>query len=135
MTQHVSERILLIAYHSQSGNTSSLAEAVEQGAQRVKEVTVRKLTAADISAQDIIDCRCLVICSPEYFGYMAGAIKDMFDRTYEDAREHTTGKSYALVISAGNDGTGALSSIERILLGYNVRRVQDPIIARGKHHT
>lgn len=131
MTQQDPEKLLLIAYHSQSGNTRSLAEAVEHGARRVEGVSVRRVLAADTTARDIIDCHCLVICSPEYFGYMAGAIKDMFDRTYERAREHTTGKSYAVVISAGNDGTGALSSIERILLGYNVRRVQDPIISRG----
>ena len=41
------------------------------------------------------------------------------------------GKPYAVVISAGNDGTGALSSIERIAAGYRFRKIQEPIIARG----
>lgn len=131
MRSEAENKSLLIAYHSQSGNTERLAAAVEQGARRVQGVAVRRERASAIATHDIIDCNCLVICSPEYFGYMAGAIKDLFDRTYEDAREHTTGKSYAVVICAGNDGTGALSSIERILLGYNVRRVQEPIISRG----
>jgi len=62
---------------------------------------------------------------------MAGAVKDLFDRTYEKVREKMVGKSYALVICAGNDGTGALNSIERIVTGYKLRRVQDPIISRG----
>jgi len=42
-----------------------------------------------------------------------------------------TGRSYALIISAGNDGTGALNSIERIIKGLKLRRVQEPIISRG----
>jgi hypothetical protein len=41
------------------------------------------------------------------------------------------GKSYAVVICAGNDGTGALNSIERIVKGFKLRQVQAPIISRG----
>ncbi len=63
---------------------------------------------------------------------MAGAVKDLFDRTYEELKEVTVGKPYAVVISAGNDGTGALSSIERIVRGYRFRKVQESIICRGK---
>ena len=43
----------------------------------------------------------------------------------------SAGKPYAIVISAGNDGTGALSSIERIAAGYRLRKIQEPIVARG----
>jgi multimeric flavodoxin WrbA len=123
---------LLIVYHSQSGNTESLAGAVEEGALRVEGVPVQRTRASLVTKEDLLLCRALVICSPEYFGYMAGAIKDLFDRTYEAVREHVTGKSYALVISAGNDGTGALNSIERIIIGYGLKRIQDPIISRGE---
>ena len=38
---------------------------------------------------------------------------------------------YAIFISAGNDGSGALSSLQRIARGYPLRAVQEPIIARG----
>ena len=74
-----------------------------------------------------------MICSPEYFGYMAGAVKDLFDRTYEDLREDPAVRKlpYALVISAGNDGTGALTHIERILKGFHLKKAQHPIIAKG----
>lgn len=78
-----------------------------------------------------MESQAVAIASPEYFGYMAGAVKDFFDRTYEDVREHVTGKSYALVICAGNDGSGALRSIERIIAGLRMRRVQEPIVCRG----
>ena len=123
--------MLLIVYHSQSGTTEKLAQAVEQGALRVRGITVRRIRAGQVTCDDLKQCRCLVICSPEYFGYMAGAIKDFFDRTYEEIREQIAGRSYTVVISAGNDGTGALNSIERIINGYKLRRVQEPIISRG----
>jgi multimeric flavodoxin WrbA len=122
---------LLIVYHSQSGTTEQLAAAVEQGAHRVTGMTIRRLRAGEVDAERLSGCQTLVICSPEYFGYMAGAVKDLFDRTYEAVRENTIGKPYALVIAAGNDGNGALQSMERILLGYRMKRVQEPIIHRG----
>lgn len=126
-----SDNILLIVYHSQSGSTEQLAKAIEQGAQKVGSVRVMCMTAASVDADRLTGCRALVLCSPEYFGYMAGAIKDLFDRTYETTHERTIGKSYAVVVCAGNDGSGALNSIERIILGYRMRRVQEPLVHRG----
>ena len=72
-----SENDILIVYHSQSGNTERLSAAVEQGALHVRGVGVRRARAAQVTCRDLRDARCLVICSPEYFGYMAGAIKDL----------------------------------------------------------
>jgi len=105
--------------------------ALEEGAGEVQGISTRRMKAFSVTSSDFRDCGVLVVCSPEYFGYMAGAVKDLFDRTYEEVREQVIGKSYTVVISAGNDGTGALNSIERIILGYRLRRVQEPIICRG----
>lgn len=127
-----SDKTLLIVYHSQSGTTERLARAIEEGSCRVTGVKVVCMKAVNVSAHDFESCQCIVICSPEYFGYMAGAIKDFFDRTYEEVREKVSGKSYAVVISAGNDGTGALTSIERIIAGYKLKKVQEPIIWKGE---
>lgn len=89
--------------------------------------------AFDCTSEDLIECDGLVLVSPEYFGYMAGAIKDFFDRTYEELREHprVTKKPYCIVVSAGNDGQGAVMQIERICKGYRFKPVQRPIIAKG----
>ena len=122
---------LLVIYHSQSGNTERLAQAIADGARTVHGVVVRLARAADVGANDLRLARSLVVCSPEYFGYMAGAVKDLFDRTYEQVEQEMVGKSYAVVISAGNDGTGALTSVERIVAGYKLRKVQEPIIFSG----
>lgn len=132
MTDSSSVGSLLIVYHSQSGNTENLSQALEEGAARVCDVTVVRKRALSTTAGDLRNCRILVICSPEYFGYMAGGVKDLFDRCYEQVREQMTGKSYAVVICAGNDGTGALTSIERIMAGFRMKKVQEPIVCRGE---
>lgn len=124
-------KTLLVVYHSQSGRTELLARDVVAGARNVDTVSVVLAQAAQVNEEALMNARVLVICSPEYFGYMAGAIKDLFDRTYERVRDYTTGKPYAVVITAGNDGSGALQSIERIIRGFRMRKVQDPVMVRG----
>jgi len=124
---------ILIVYHSQSGNTLRMAQAVAQGAALMEHTRVRLKKASETQAQDLLDCDALILGSPEYFGYMAGALKDLFDRTYEELRGHRRifRKPYAVFISAGNDGQGALMSIERICTGYQFRKVQPPLVAKG----
>lgn len=125
---------ILIVYHSQTGNTRKMAEHVAKGAASVEEVTVILKPAVEATLSDLLECDGLVIGSPEYFGYMAGMIKDFFDRTYEAGRgrRETLRKPYAVVVSAGNDGSGALLSIERICKGYPFKKVLEPITAKGE---
>ena len=124
---------ILVTFHSQSGNTRRMAEAVAEGVGQTEGAEPVLKQACDTVADDMRGCRAMVICSPEYFGYMAGAVKDLFDRTYEQLREEPAMRKlpYAIVISAGNDGTGALTHIERILKGYRLKKVQHPIITKG----
>ncbi len=124
---------ILILYHSQSGNTQKLAEAVAEGAAGVEHTTVVLKQAKDAVIEDLISCDGLAIGSPEYFGYMAGMVKDFFDRTYEAAktRQEIFKKPYILFISAGNDGRNARDQIERICLAYSLKKVYEPLIIRG----
>ena len=124
---------LLIIYHSQGGNTQRLAEAVAEGAREIAGPAVQVNPARQITSEELLACDGLVLGSPEYFGYMAGRVKDLFDRTYETLRGHPRifRKPYAAFISAGNDGSGALQSIERICTGFQFKKVQAPVIARG----
>ncbi|MCP4578650.1 MAG: flavodoxin [Deltaproteobacteria bacterium] len=124
---------ILIVYHSQSGNTQKMAQKAAEGAQSIPGVEVFLKRAPDATLQDLLSCHGLVIASPEYFGYMAGMVKDFFDRTYNEARgkKEIFKKPYAVLISAGNDGTGALNHIERICLGYQFKKILAPVLAKG----
>ena len=81
---------------------------------------------------DLAWCEALLLGTPENFGYMSGALKDFFDRTYYPLEGQLTGLPYAIFISAGNDGTNAVREIERIATGYGWRAVAPAHIARGE---
>lgn len=125
---------ILVVYHSQGGNTRKMAEAVAAGAREVEGAHVVLRDAFRATLTDLIECDGLALGSPEYFGYMAGMVKDFFDRTYEPARREKKvfKKPYAVFISAGNDGRGALAAIERICIGYPFKKVYEAVIARGE---
>lgn len=124
---------ILVIFHSQTGNTEKLASAVKKGIEDTEDAIALFKKAQETNADHLRQSHAVIICSPEYFGYMAGAIKDLFDRTYEELKDDKKifKKPYAIVISAGNDGTGALNSIERILRGFKFKMVQHPIISKG----
>jgi NAD(P)H-dependent FMN reductase len=111
-----------------------MARAVAHGVEETTNARAVLKRAADTGAQDIRNCSAVVICSPEYFGYMAGAVKDFFDRTYEELKDDAAvhKKPFCVVVSAGNDGSFALSHIERICKGYRLKRVQKPIVCKGR---
>jgi len=123
-------RRLLILYHSQGGRTGDMAEAVLRGARRATETETVMKRAGEATLADLLDCQGLIVGTPENFGYMAGMVKDFFDRTYYPAEGKTVGLPYALFVSAGNDGTGAVTQIDRIATGYGWKRAAEPLIAR-----
>tara|TARA_B100000767_G_scaffold263887_2_gene278154 strand:+ start:1044 stop:1505 length:462 start_codon:yes stop_codon:yes gene_type:complete len=123
---------LLIIYHSQSASTTTLAQAVTVGAEQESNVdTIIKL-AFDADIVDLKWADAIIFGSPENFGYMSGALKDFFDRTYYQAQPLQLSLPYALFISAGNDGSGAVREIDRILKGYPMKKIAEPIVVKGE---
>ena len=124
---------LLIVYHSKTGKTERLANAVYEGAsdELFETISVSMKTAREAGPNDIIGATGLLLGTPENFGYMSGAMKDFLDRTFYEVEGKIQPLPYATFISAGNDGTGALRAIRRIANGYPFQEVQEPVIARG----
>ena len=123
---------ILIVYHSQTGHTKRMAQAVLEGAKSIEGIDAILKEAAEATLEDLLNCDGLAVGTPENFGYMCGMIKDFFDRTYAGAQDKVFRKPFVIFISAGNDGSGALRSIERIALGYKFKSVFKPVIAKGK---
>jgi multimeric flavodoxin WrbA len=124
---------LLIIAHSPSENTKKMADAVVKGATNpeITGVDVVSRTPLDTQPDDIICAQAVIIGTTENLGYMAGLIKDVFDRCYYPCLEKTQGLPFAFYIRAGHDGTGTLRAIESITTGLRWRSVQEPLVCRG----
>ncbi|MEH6470435.1 MAG: NAD(P)H-dependent oxidoreductase [Halopseudomonas sp.] len=124
-------RLLLIA-HAPSDNTRRLTEAALAGANHPDiDVEVIYKPPLEANADDVLAADAILLGTTENFGYMSGAMKDFFDRIYYPCLEHTEGLPYALFVRAGNDGTGAKGSIERIIIGLKWRAIQPALVMAG----
>ena len=111
-------KTLLVVWHSQGGGTQQMLDAVLAGAREAADsLLLRSLPALAATPDDVLAADGLLLGTPENFGYMSGALKYFFDRCYYPCLEHTQGRPYGVFIRAGNDGSGALASIERIVTG------------------
>ena len=109
-----------------------MAERFARGAAKEQNVEVLLKKAVEATIVDLLDCSAIAIGSPEYFGTMAGMVKDFFDRTYEVTGDQTIGLPFVIFVCAGNDGRGAIMQIERIAAGYKWRKVQPHVRITGK---
>ncbi len=125
------EKSILVVYHSQGGTMELMARRLAKGAAKETNVDIVFKKAKDATLADLLNCNGTAIGSPEYFGTMAGMIKDFFDRTYEAAQEKTIGLPFIVFVCAGNDGRGAIAQIERITAGYKWKKVQEHIRVVG----
>lgn len=126
---------LLIVCHCPSPNTLELRDAAVRAIEslEISGLEVRIKAPLDAEADDVDWCDGILMGATENFGYMAGRIKDLFERIYYPCLESTPGLPFALYIRAGEDGTGASSSIERITTGLRWKYVSDPLILRGDY--
>ena len=124
---------LSIIGHVPSSNTLKLREAVLRGAKNIKSVKVHLncKTPFEADAIDTLSADAIILGTTENLGYMSGALKDFFDRTYNETIEKKEGLPCAIYIRAGMDGTGTRRAIESIISGQKWRLVQAPLIFRG----
>ena len=124
---------LLVVWHTKTGNTGALIDAALRGAGEVEaDVELRALRAQDAGPQDLLWAEALLLATPENFGYMSGAMKDFFDRTFYEVEGKLNPLPFALIVCAGNDGTGAVRAITRIAPGYPFVACAEPLIVRGE---
>ncbi|MFP3979215.1 MULTISPECIES: flavodoxin family protein [Marinobacter] len=126
---------LLIVSHAPSPNTLTLRDAVAQGARHedIENVEVTVLAPLDAGPDDVLACDAIILGTTENLGYMSGALKDFFDRSYYPCLEKTQGLPFAFYIRAGHDGTGTRRAIESITTGLRWKLVQEPLMCRGEY--
>lgn len=126
-------KTLLIVAHAPSENTRRLRDAALAGGtnDEIDNVTVDCRSPFDTEPAHVLAADAILLGTTENLGYMAGAMKDFFDRCYYPVIEHTEALPYAVYIRAGHDGTGTRRAIESIATGLRWRAVQEPLICRG----
>jgi len=124
---------LLIVSHSPSPNTRTLRDAVAQGAghEDIENVKVTVLAPLDAGPDDVLVYDAIILGTTENLGYMSGALKDFFDRSYYPCLEKTQGLPFAFYVRAGLDGIGTCRAIESITTGLRWRLAQEPLICKG----
>jgi NAD(P)H dehydrogenase (quinone) len=70
---------ILVAYHSLSGNTERMAEAVVAGAQSVSGTQIVLKRVGQVTAEDLFSADAVVVGSPVYWSNMSGEVKAFFD--------------------------------------------------------
>ena len=97
----------------------------------IEGVTTRALSPFDATADHVLEVQAVLLLTTENLGYMSGALKDFFDRTYNTLIEQTDALPYALLVRAGHDGTGTCRAVASITTGLRWKPAQDPIVCRG----
>ncbi|MFN3516367.1 MAG: flavodoxin family protein [Novosphingobium sp.] len=115
---------LAIIWHSRTGASEALARAAARSAGD----GARLIAAADAQAGDLLAAGGFLFVCPENLGAMSGQMKEFFDRTYYPLLGQVEGRPYASIISAGSDGAGAQRQLDRIVTGWRLRRVAEPLI-------
>ncbi|GLR15324.1 flavodoxin [Chitinimonas prasina] len=124
--------LILHAGQTEAGHTYALAQSARIGAAALAdEVATVMLPALQADLPDLLAAKGLLLVTPEKFGYMAGALKDFFDRTFYPAQGKIAGLPYALVVVGGNDGSGAVMAVERIARGYPLKAIAEPLVVKG----
>jgi len=120
---------ILIVYYSLGGNTEKAGEIIKNALESENvNVIMKKGTEADIG--DLIECDGIIIGSPDYFSYMAGGLKDFFDRTYYPSRGKVEGKPYFAFLTHGGGGK-AIESIEKIASSFKFKKVVEPVLIKN----
>lgn len=100
---------VLVIYHSQQmGYTKELAEALAAGARKASaDVELINTNERRVTLEDLMSADAIAIGTPDYYGYLAGTIKTLFDDIYlwDKEGKSITGKPAALFYSHGGGGT------------------------------
>nr|WP_206212325.1 NAD(P)H-dependent oxidoreductase [Wenzhouxiangella sp. XN79A] len=119
--------------HAPSPNLERLRDAALDGARdpSIEGVDVVAKAPLDAGPDEVRAADAVLLLTPENLGYMSGALKDFFDRSFYELLDRTDALPYAVLVRAGQDGTGTKRALESICGGLKWRAVQDPLICRG----
>lgn len=116
--------MLAIIWHSHTGAARAMAQAAWEGA----GPSATLFAAESVQPAELLAASGYLFVCPENLASMTGAMKEMFDSCYYPLLGRIEGRPYATAVAAGSDGQGAQAQIDRIVTGWRLRRVAEPLI-------
>lgn len=126
---------VLVVHHSPMGSVQRLTDAVASGVEHPAlegAVAVRLVAALEATAEDVLASDAVICVTPVNFGYMSGALKHFFDRSFRQLEDTTSGLPYVAVIKGTTDATGAVRAVEAIATGMQWKAVAPPLAIEGE---
>ena len=120
--------MLAIVWHSRTGAARAMAEAALAGALDASGAGAALIPAEAAMPEALLEADGYLFVCPENLAGLTGAMKEVFDRCYYPLLGRIEGRPYATAIAAGSDGHGATAQIDRIVTGWRLRRVAEPLI-------
>ena len=122
---------MLVLYYSRTGRTETLAKAVAEGAGNVEGVSISVKRVDYATVDDFISCDAVTFVSPNYFSYLAGLMKDFFDKA-TSIGEKVTGKPAAAFTSGDSASNSALLSLEGMISSFELEKVAEGVVSQGE---
>ncbi len=97
--------VVLIAYHSETGNTEAMAHKVMKGASQVDGVIVLLKTVEEITTNDLLVADAIIVGSPVYNANVTPAVS-AFISSWPFEGEPLKGKLGAAFVTAGGVSAG-----------------------------
>lgn len=121
---------VLVVYYTLGGNTKAAAEHVAAGVRSVRGCEAVVKTGLEAAADDLLACQALAVGTPDYFSYMAGGLKDFFDRAYYPTQGQVTDKPCGIFVTHGGGGA-AVKSVKDLCRAFKFRLAAEPVLVKN----
>ncbi|MEL7232058.1 MAG: NAD(P)H-dependent oxidoreductase, partial [Pseudomonadota bacterium] len=96
-------------------------------------VTLKR--AEDTGPDDLLESDGYIFVGPENLAALSGEMKAFLDRCYYPVLGKIEGRPYVHLVCAGSDGKNAVRQLARIVTGWRLKAVQEPLIVNTAAQT
>jgi len=123
---------LLIAYHSDYGNTRKMADAIAAGMKAsVSTVTVTLKQASEVELDELIAADVIAFGTPVHMGSMAWQMKQLIDRAAKLWMEGSLEGKLGAVFATGGGFGGGGGGVEATMISLHANFLQHGMLVAG----
>ncbi|MDD3253140.1 MAG: NAD(P)H-dependent oxidoreductase [Lachnospiraceae bacterium] len=111
---------LSVIYHSESGNTQKMAEAVVEGMNKVEGAEAKCFSIDEADEDWIKESSCIVVGTPVYYAEMSGKVKLFLEKCGKYGLAGKLGGAFATANFVHGGGEIAIQAIQTHMLVYGM---------------